>query len=50
MGTLDGQIALITGGSEGIDFSTAQHFLAEGVEHLFITGRRQKALDEAVTK
>jgi NAD(P)-dependent dehydrogenase (short-subunit alcohol dehydrogenase family) len=50
MGKLDGKIALITGASEGIGFSTAEHFLAEGVEHLFITGRRQDVLDDAVKK
>jgi NAD(P)-dependent dehydrogenase (short-subunit alcohol dehydrogenase family) len=50
MGKLDGKIALITGGSEGIGLATAQRFIAEGAEHVFITGRRQNALDEAVKK
>ncbi|CAF0807649.1 unnamed protein product [Didymodactylos carnosus] len=50
MGKLDGKIALITGGSEGIGLATAEQFIAEGVEHVFITGRRQEALDEAVKK
>ncbi|CAF1240311.1 unnamed protein product [Rotaria sp. Silwood1] len=50
MGKLDGKVALITGGSEGIGFATAQRFIAENVEHVFITGRRQTALDEAVKK
>ncbi|CAF4240796.1 unnamed protein product, partial [Adineta steineri] len=36
MGKLDGKIALITGGSEGIGFATAQRFITEGVEHVFI--------------
>ncbi|CAF0729695.1 unnamed protein product [Adineta steineri] len=50
MGKLDGKIALITGGSDGIGFATAQRFLNEGAAHVFITGRRQDALDEAVKK
>ncbi|CAF1479402.1 unnamed protein product [Adineta ricciae] len=50
MGKLDGKIALVTGGSTGIGFATAQQFLIEGVEHVFITGRRQQALDDAIKK
>jgi len=41
------KIALITGGSSGIGLATAQRFVAEGA-YVFITGRRQDALDEAV--
>jgi NAD(P)-dependent dehydrogenase (short-subunit alcohol dehydrogenase family) len=47
MGKLDGKIALITGGSEGIGLVTAQLFVDEGA-FVFITGRRQEALDLAV--
>ena len=50
MKKLTGKIALITGGSDGIGLATAQRFIMEGVEHVFITGRRQQALDEALKK
>src|SRR5437016_10687298 len=44
---LDGKIAVITGGSSGIGFATAKLFVDEGA-YVFITGRRQKELDEAL--
>jgi len=44
---LEGKIAVITGGSSGIGFATAKLFIDEGA-YVFITGRRQKELDEAV--
>lgn len=48
MGKLQGKVAVITGGTEGIGLATAQLFVHEGA-YVFITGRRQKQLDEAVT-
>jgi NAD(P)-dependent dehydrogenase (short-subunit alcohol dehydrogenase family) len=44
---LEGKVAVITGGNSGIGLATARRFVAEGA-HVFITGRRQAALDEAV--
>src|ERR1700742_4245163 len=47
MGKLQGKVAVITGGTTGIGLATAKLFVKEGA-HVFITGRRQKELDEAV--
>src|SRR5262249_59059834 len=44
---LDGKVAVITGGNSGIGLATARRFVGEGA-HVFITGRRQAELDEAV--
>src|SRR5215471_18528358 len=44
---LEGKTAVITGGTEGIGLAAAKLFVKEGA-HVFITGRRQKELDEAV--
>ena len=45
---LQGKLAVITGGTTGIGLATAKLFVQEGA-YVFITGRRQKELDEAVT-
>ena len=48
MGKLDGKVAVITAATSGMALATAKLFVAEGA-YVFITGRRQKELDEAVT-
>jgi len=47
MGKLEGKVAIITGGTSGMALETAKLFVEEGA-FVFITGRRQEVLDEAV--
>jgi NAD(P)-dependent dehydrogenase (short-subunit alcohol dehydrogenase family) len=47
MSKLQGKTAVITGGTTGIGLAAAKVFVQEGA-YVFITGRRQKELDEAV--
>lgn len=50
MGLLDNKIAVITGANSGIGLATAQRFLDEGADRVFITGQRQPELDDAASK
>jgi NAD(P)-dependent dehydrogenase (short-subunit alcohol dehydrogenase family) len=47
MKKFEGKVAVITGGNSGIGLATAQRFVQEGA-HVYVTGRRQTELDEAV--
>lgn len=47
MGKLDGKVAMITGATSGMALAGAKLFVDEGA-HVFISGRRQDAVDEAV--
>jgi NAD(P)-dependent dehydrogenase (short-subunit alcohol dehydrogenase family) len=45
-----GKAAVITGASTGMGLATAKRFVQEGMDHVFITGRRKEALDTAVAE
>jgi len=45
-----GKTAVITGASTGMGLATAKRFIQEGMDHVFITGRRKDALDAAVAE
>lgn len=48
-GRFNGKVVVITGGNSGIGLATAQAFANEGAA-LFISGRKQASLDQAVEK
>jgi NAD(P)-dependent dehydrogenase (short-subunit alcohol dehydrogenase family) len=45
-----GKVAIITGGSTGMGLATAKRFVREGMDQVFITGRRKDALDRAAAE
>lgn len=47
MGKLEGKVAVVTGATSGMALASAKRFVEEGA-YVFITGRRQDALDDAV--
>src|ERR1700684_1318660 len=47
VGKLDGKVAVITGATSGTALAGAKLFVDEGA-HVFISGRRQQGVDEAV--
>jgi NAD(P)-dependent dehydrogenase (short-subunit alcohol dehydrogenase family) len=49
MNRLQGKVAVITGGSSGMGFATAEQFISEGA-YVYVTGRREKELNAAVAK
>ena len=49
MGKLEGKIVVITGANSGIGLASAKRFASEGAR-LFMTGRRQAELDQAVAE
>ena len=49
MAELDGKTALVTGGTSGIGLASARRLAQEGA-HVFLTGRRQDTIDQAVAQ
>ena len=48
-GVLDGEVAVVTGGTSGIGLAIARRFVAEGAR-VFVTGRRQAQVDAAAAE
>ncbi len=49
MGRLEGKVVVVTGANSGIGLASAKRFASEGAR-LFMTGRRQAELDQAVAE
>ena len=49
MSRFQGNVVVVTGGSDGIGFETAKAFAREGA-HVYVTGRREDRLAAAVTE
>jgi NAD(P)-dependent dehydrogenase (short-subunit alcohol dehydrogenase family) len=47
---LAGKVGIITGGSTGMGLATAKRFVQEGMDRVFVTGRRKDALDAALAE
>ena len=47
---LAGKLGVIMGASSGMGLATAKRFVLEGMDHVFITGRRKDVLDTAVAE
>ncbi|WIM86789.1 SDR family oxidoreductase [Candidatus Mycobacterium wuenschmannii] len=50
MGLLDHKTAVVTGANSGIGLATAERFIAEGADRVFITGRRKRELTTAAAQ
>lgn len=48
MGQLNGMTALVTGGNSGIGLAAAKRLAANGA-HVFLTGRNQDTINQAVS-
>jgi NAD(P)-dependent dehydrogenase (short-subunit alcohol dehydrogenase family) len=47
---LAGKVGVITGGSTGMGLATAKRFVQEGIDHVFVTGRRKDVLEAALAE